>query len=100
MSDDKKIDMADAINSSEQRGLRWRLKQANKTMGRQGQTIAALRGELARAREETSKIDRGELRRLERFTADDVQLRERRLAFHRGDEAPKVRRYVGEALDG
>ena len=40
------------------------------------------------------------LRRLERFTADDVQLRERRLAFHRGDEAPKVRRYVGEALDG
>ncbi|GKQ56850.1 MFS transporter [Sphaerotilus sp. FB-3] len=40
------------------------------------------------------------LRRLERFTADDVQLRGRRLAFHLGAEAPKVRRYVGEALEG
>ncbi|MFM2052321.1 MAG: hypothetical protein RL456_358 [Pseudomonadota bacterium] len=40
------------------------------------------------------------LRRLERFTADDVQLRGRRLAFHLGDEAPKVRRYVGEPLEG
>jgi MFS family permease len=40
------------------------------------------------------------LRRLERFTADDVQLRGRRLAFHLGDEALQVRRYVGEALEG
>ncbi|NRT57203.1 MFS transporter [Sphaerotilus uruguayifluvii] len=40
------------------------------------------------------------LRRLERFTAADVQLRERRLAFHVGGQPPRVRRYVGEALEG
>lgn len=56
-------------NSQLTRELRYRLKQVNKTMGRQGQTIANLRGELARIREEHSKIDRGELRRLERFEA-------------------------------
>lgn len=55
------------------RDLKRRLRIANKTMGRQGQTIAALRGELARAREETSKIDRGELRRLERFEASAIE---------------------------
>lgn len=54
-------------DTHEERELRRRLKLTNKTMGRQGQTIAALRGELARLREEHSKIDRGELRRLERF---------------------------------
>ena len=40
------------------------------------------------------------LRRLERFTASDAGLRERRLAFHLGDQIPKVRRYIGEALVG
>ncbi len=35
-------------------------------------------------------------RRLERFTAADVGLRERRLAFHVGTEPPRVRRYVAE----
>jgi MFS family permease len=40
------------------------------------------------------------LRRLERFTAADAGLRERRLAFHLGDQLPKVRRYIGEALVG
>jgi MFS family permease len=39
------------------------------------------------------------LRRLERFTAADAGLRERRLAFHRGDEPPRVQRYVGEASE-
>jgi quinol monooxygenase YgiN len=33
-------------------------------------------------------------RRLERFTAADVGLREQRLSFHLGSEAPKVQRYV------
>jgi MFS family permease len=33
-------------------------------------------------------------RRLERFTAADVGLRERRLGFHLGSEPPKVQRYV------
>lgn len=35
-------------------------------------------------------------RRLERFTAADAGLRERRLAFHRGNEPPRTRRYVAE----
>ncbi len=39
-------------------------------------------------------------RRLERFTAADVGLRERRLAFHVGPEAPRVRRYVAEPMGG
>ncbi|WP_446749125.1 hypothetical protein [Sphaerotilus natans] len=40
------------------------------------------------------------LRRLARFTAADVQLRERRLAFRVGEQPPHVKRYVGEALEG
>jgi len=39
------------------------------------------------------------LRRFDRVTAFDVQLRERRVAFHRGDEPPKVHRYVGQSLE-
>ncbi len=39
------------------------------------------------------------LRRLERFTAADVGLRERRLAFHLGAEPPKVQRFLGESID-
>ena len=54
-------------DSHEVRELKYRLRQANRTMGKQGITIAALRGELARTREDHSKIERGELRRLERF---------------------------------
>lgn len=38
-------------------------------------------------------------RRLERFTAADLGLRERRLAFHVGPEAPQMRRYVAEDVD-
>jgi MFS family permease len=37
-------------------------------------------------------------RRLERFTAGDAGLRERRLAFHVGEQPPAVRRLVGETL--
>lgn len=37
-------------------------------------------------------------RRLERFTAADVGLRERRQVFHKGREAPVVRRYVAESM--
>lgn len=35
-------------------------------------------------------------RRLERFTAADVGLRERRLVFHLGTEPPRVQRYVAD----
>jgi len=37
------------------------------------------------------------LRRLERFTAFDAELRGQRLAFHQGVQPPVVRRYVGDA---
>jgi len=39
-------------------------------------------------------------RRLERFTAFDAGLREERLALHRGDETPRVTRWIGEPLAG
>ena len=39
------------------------------------------------------------LRRFDRFTAADAELRERRHAFHLGPEPPKVTRYVAEALE-
>ncbi|HEV8692137.1 MAG TPA: MFS transporter [Ideonella sp.] len=35
-------------------------------------------------------------RRLERFTAADIGLREQRLAFHLGGQPPRVKRYVAE----
>jgi MFS family permease len=38
------------------------------------------------------------LRRFERFTTYDAELRERRLAFHTGEQPPLVQRYVGQAL--
>jgi len=38
------------------------------------------------------------LRRMERFTAADIGLRERRLAFHRGAEDVRVTRYLAEDL--
>jgi len=39
-------------------------------------------------------------RRLERFTAFDAGLREQRLAFHRGADAPVLRRYVDDSVGG
>jgi MFS family permease len=39
------------------------------------------------------------LRRLERFSAFDAELRERRLALHLGDEPPRIKRFVGLPLD-
>jgi MFS family permease len=38
------------------------------------------------------------LRRIDRFTAADLQLRERRYALHKGNKPPRVRRYVGETM--
>jgi MFS family permease len=40
------------------------------------------------------------LRRHERFTAADTDLRVRRLAFHVGAEPPQVRRFVAESFSG
>jgi hypothetical protein len=36
-------------------------------------------------------------RRLERFTAFDAELRQQRLSFHLGPQAPVLRRYVGNS---
>jgi hypothetical protein len=72
--------MSDTDNH-EVRHLKHQLRLANKTMGRQGATIYGLRNELARVREENSKLERGELRRLQRFEESAlegaVQMRER-----------------------
>ena len=38
-------------------------------------------------------------RRLERFSVFDAGLREQRLAFHLGGEAPLVKRYIAQSLD-
>jgi len=38
-------------------------------------------------------------RRLERFSAFDAGLHEQRLAFHTGDEPPRIKRYIGQSLD-
>jgi MFS family permease len=38
------------------------------------------------------------LRRLERFTAADAELRSQRMAFHLGSEPPLLRRYVSDSL--
>ena len=38
------------------------------------------------------------LRRFERVTADDVALRDRKLALHQGKSAPKVQRYFSDTL--
>ncbi len=38
-------------------------------------------------------------RRLERFTAADAGLMERRRAFHKGEDPPQVRRFVAEGLN-
>lgn len=38
-------------------------------------------------------------RRLERFSAGDLDLRQRRLALHLGPEPPLLKRYIGDALD-
>jgi MFS family permease/quinol monooxygenase YgiN len=38
-------------------------------------------------------------RRLERFSAGDLELRTKRLALHVGNEPPVLKRYIGDALD-
>jgi hypothetical protein len=51
------------------RELRYRLKQAHKSIGKQGETIHLLRAELAEVRSLNSRIDRGDLRSLDRGIA-------------------------------
>lgn len=54
------------MSDQELRELRFRLKQANKALGSTGERIHLLRAELAEVRALNSKVDRGDLRRLER----------------------------------
>lgn len=58
-----------ADDNHELRELRWRIKELNKVCGRQGETIHRLRGELADVRQLNSKIERGQVRNLERMLA-------------------------------
>ncbi len=58
MSDDHEI-----------RELKFKLKRAHATMGKQGTTIHALRGELAETRLQHAKIERDYLKQLERENA-------------------------------
>ena len=53
-------------DTHEVRELRFKVKQLSKCCGKQGETIHLLRAELAEVRELNSKLERGELRRLER----------------------------------
>jgi predicted nuclease with TOPRIM domain len=49
--------------------LRWKLKQANQENGRLSQQIHLLRAELAELRQKHSRIERGDLTRLENQNA-------------------------------
>lgn len=65
------------------RELRYKNRQLRKTCGKQGQTIHNLRAELAEVRALNSKLQRGELRRLERVTQemlDEIEVLEQKLA--------------------
>lgn len=53
---------------NENRRLRYRLREANRNVGKQGQTIHVLRSELAEIRQLNSRIERGELRIADRNT--------------------------------
>lgn len=52
-------------NTHEIRELKYKLRLLAKQNGKQGESIHRLRAELAEVRELNSKIDRGDLRRLE-----------------------------------
>lgn len=73
------------------------LKIAYRTMGRQGQTIANLRGELARVRGEHSRIERGELRRLQRF--EEMAIEQFRLGEQQLQRASEEIRRLRGKLD-
>ncbi len=76
------------------RELKFRLKQANRALGSTGERIHRLRAELAEVRELNSKIDRGELRRLQR---ESVEWAEERA--HLIEEGVNARRRIAE-LEG
>jgi hypothetical protein len=84
-------------DNHEIRELRHRLKLANRTMGKQGRTIRSLRGELALVREEHSKIERGDLRRLERF--EETALEQFALDKERLERAHEEIKRLREKLD-
>lgn len=79
------------MSDHELRELKFRLKQANKILGTTGGRIHQLRAELAEVRLLNSKIDRGELRRLER---QSVEWAEERARFI--EEGVNARRRIAE----
>lgn len=59
---------ADAVKdlTDDNRRLRHLLKQAHRSVGKQGQTIHTLRAEIAEVRQLNSRAERGDIRRLDR----------------------------------
>lgn len=80
-------------NSFELRHTKFRLRQAHKTIGKQGDTIHRLRADVAEVRELNSKLDRGELRRAERqvtdLEAEVEQLRKENKKLRDDQEGPE-----------
>lgn len=80
------------------RKLKYQLKTAHKTMGAQGQTIHSLRAELSEVRELNSKLDRAELRRLQRrerelmATVETLREENQKLAIRYNDAASGLQR--------
>lgn len=61
-------------DTHEVRKLKRQIQQQNKTVGTQGDTIYRLRAELAEVRSLNSKIERGDLRRLERDAIKNAEI--------------------------
>jgi quinol monooxygenase YgiN len=91
-----RIDPADAAGFAEvmQKTRRARLRQGALSWGLFRDTAAP--GRYIEYFVDESWVEH--LRRLERFTAADAGLREKRLAFHKGEGPPMVRRFVAEGL--
>jgi hypothetical protein len=73
------------------RYLNWKLKQAHRQIGKQGDTIHHLRGELAEVRLLNSRVDRGDLRAYDRLS---------RLDNERISELVNENRVLREKLEG
>jgi predicted RNase H-like nuclease (RuvC/YqgF family) len=85
------------MNTHEIRELRFKIKQLSRQNGQQGDTIHRLRAELAEVRELNSKIERGELRRLERFEISAIEQLDRDRGFR--EQQGKIIHLLKEKLD-
>jgi hypothetical protein len=84
-------------DTHEVRELRFKVKQLARQNGKQGQTIHQLRADLAEVRELGSKIERGELRRLQRF--EEIAKEQFKLDKSRLEHADEAIQRLKEKLD-